>query len=36
MKNKMRTPEEEEEEQIVKRFLDGESVVKLANEMEID
>ena len=31
----MRTPEEEEE-QIVKRFLDGESVVKLANEMEID
>ena len=34
MKNKMRTPEEKE--QIVNRFLDGESVVKLANEMETD
>ena len=32
MKKKMRTPEEKE--QIVKRFLDGEPVVKLANEME--
>jgi len=34
MKKKMRTPEEKE--QIVKRFLDGEPVVKLANEMETD
>ena len=34
MKKKMRTPEEKE--QIVKRFLDGEPVTKLANEMETD
>ena len=34
MKNKMRTPDEKE--QIVKRFLNGEAVVKLASEMETD
>ncbi len=34
MNKKMRTPEEKE--QIVKRFLNGEPVIKLANEMETD
>ncbi len=33
-KNKMKTPKEKEE--IVKRFLNGESAVKLANEEGID
>ena len=34
MKKKMRTPEEKE--QIVKRFLNGESAIKLAKEVETD
>ena len=34
MKKKMRTPEEKE--QIVKRFLNGESAIKLAKEFETD
>jgi transposase-like protein len=34
MNKKMRTPEEKE--QIVKRFLNGEPVIKLANEIETD
>ena len=34
MKNNMKTPEEKE--RIIKRYLDGETAIKLANELDIN